>query len=182
MELDKLIASCKRNNRTSQGKLFERYKDILYLTSLKYCRNEMEAEDNLHDAFVTIFENIKRYKGKGSIEGWMKRITINKAIDKYKMGQTTRYEVHENVQDEEAVDWNAQAIPLDTILKSIQILPDQYRLVFNLYQLDGYSHQDISKMLGISEGTSRSNFFRARSILKEKLTTYHTTKKTTPSL
>ena len=141
----------------------------------------MEAEDNLHDAFVTIFSTIKKYKGKGSFEGWMKRITINKAIDKYKKNTLSKYEVNENLGNEDPIDWNEKTIPLDAILKSIQELPDQYRLVFSMYQLDGYSHMEIGKMLGISEGTSRSNFHRARSILREKISTYNPTQKTTLS-
>lgn len=157
--------------------MFRRYKDALYLTSLKYCRNEAEAEDNLHDAFVTIFESIKSFKGSGSFEGWMKRITINKAINKYKSGKLVQNNWNHDLHVETEVDWNETGVSLDVILNSIQQLPDQYRLIFNLYQLDGYSHKEIGEVLGISEGTSRSNFHRARNILKEKIAEPNHTKK-----
>ncbi len=169
MTITELIASCKKNDRVSQGLLFERFKDELYLTSLKYCRNEAEAEDNLHDSFVTIFQTIKKYKGTGSFEGWMKRITINKAIDKYKHNKSTPYNLNDNLADEDPINWRESGVSLDDILRSIQELPDQYRLVFNLYQLDAYSHKEIAGMLDISEGTSRSNFHRAKALLKEKI-------------
>lgn len=169
MNLNELIASCKKNDRHSQSELFSRYKDVLYLTSLKYCRNEVEAEDNLHDAFVTIFENIKKFNGKGSFEGWMKRITINKAIDKYKEKKPINIAINNDILEDTNVDWDEETISLDTILMCIQELPDQYRLIFNLYQLDDYSHKEIATMLGISEGTSRSNFHRAKLALKETI-------------
>ena len=169
MELANLIKRCVKNDRTAQNELFRLYKDSLFLTSLKYCRNEADAEDNLHDAFITIFQKIKTYKNKGSFEGWMKRITIYKAIDKYKSGKKSFLEINDEIlQDNVAIDANTE-LPLDTLLKFIQELPDQYRLVFNLYQMDGYTHKEVSKMLSISENTSKSNFHRAKLILREKI-------------
>lgn len=169
MEIEELIKQCVKNDRTAQNELFRLYKDSLFLTSLKYCRNEADAEDNLHDAFITIFQKIKTYKNKGSFEGWMKRITIYKAIDKYKSGKKSFWEINEEIlQDNVAIDANTE-LPLDTLLKFIQDLPDQYRLVFNLYQMDGYTHKEVSKMLSISENTSKSNFHRAKLILREKI-------------
>lgn len=140
------------------------------MLSLKYCANETEAEDNLHNAFIEIFTNIKKFDNKGSFEGWMKRITINKAIDSYKKTYQLM-PIKEDFVDEVLVDDNDLNCTLDEMLQLIQELPNQYRLVFNLYELDDYSHQEIAKMLTISESTSKSNLHRAKVILKEKIST-----------
>src|SRR5690606_16975828 len=171
LEIEELIKQCVKKDRKAQNELFRRYKDTLFLTSLKYCRNEADAEDNLHDAFITIFQKIKTYQNTGTFEGWMKRITIFKAIDKYKKRKKPFFELNEEVT-EETVEMDEETdLPLDDLLKFIQELPDQYRLVFNLYQMDGFSHKEVSKILTISENTSKSNLHRAKLILREKITT-----------
>ena len=138
---------------------------------LKYSPNKTEAEDNLQDAFITIFKRIDQFKGKGSFEGWMKRITVNTVLQKYRKKKL--YEIP-NEQQIEAPDVAVETedVPLQYLLKIIQELPDRYRLVFNLYVLDGYSHKEIGDMLGISDGTSKSNLARARMILKTKVKEY----------
>ncbi|XLS29507.1 RNA polymerase sigma factor [Flavobacteriaceae bacterium M23B6Z8] len=171
MSLEALIKRCKKNDLKAQESLYLQYKDTLFFLSLKYCSNTQEAEDNLQDAFMTIFKSIKKYNGTGSFEGWMKRIVINKAIDRYKK---TAYKtqlneeitVAEELKSDEVV---ANDYPLELLLKMIQELPDKYRMVFSLYELDGYTHKEISTLLAISVGTSKSNLHRAKSILKEKL-------------
>ena len=169
MTQKELIYQCKKNNREAQSELYNRYKDILFLMSLKYSRNEIEAEDNLHDVFITIFKTIKKYKFKGSFEGWMKRITIYKAIDKYKAKKPINIVYNNDILEDTTVDSEHLHLSLNTILNHIQKLPDQYRLVFNLYQLDNFSHKEIASLLSISEGTSKSNFHRAKLILRKKL-------------
>ena len=147
---------------------------------LKYCQNEAEAEDNLHNAFIEIFTNIKKYKGKGSFEGWMKRITINKAIDSYKKSFQLVSISDKSFPDTEIEEKELDDYSLDYILSLIQNLPNQYRLVFCLYELDNYSHNEIANMLSISDGTSKSNLHRAKMILKEKIksnTIHNTTTK-----
>lgn len=169
MEIEKLIKQCIKNDRTAQNELFRMYKDSLYFISLKYCRNEADAEDNLHDSFITIFQKIKTYKNKGSFEGWLKRICIYKAIDKYKAVKPINIEINDDIlQDEIEVEKDPE-VTLDQLLKLIQELPDQYRLVFNLYQMDGFSHKEIAALLSISEGTSKSNYHRAKLILRDKI-------------
>ncbi|MCZ4318107.1 sigma-70 family RNA polymerase sigma factor [Aequorivita viscosa] len=169
MKIEELIKLCIKNDRKAQNELFRKYKDTLFFISLKYCRNEVDAEDNLHDAFITIFQKIKTYKNKGSFEGWMKRITIYKAIDKYKVSKPVNIEINNDLL-EETVEIEADLeISLNEILQLIQDLPDQYRLVFNLYQMDGFSHKEIASLLNISEGTSKSNYHRAKLILREKI-------------
>lgn len=172
MEEKELIKQCINNNQTAQNELFRKYKDTLYFTSLKYCRNEADAEDNLHDAFITIFQKIKTFKNKGSFEGWMKRITIFKAIDKYKTNSPLNIGLKEDILEESVTMEEEPNLSLEKLLKLIQELPDQYRLVFNLFQLDGFSHKEISGLLNISERTSKSNYHRTKLILREKIVAF----------
>jgi len=170
LDLKQLIEGCKKGQRTSQRQLFLKFKDVLYYTSLKYCRNTAEAEDNVHDTFIVIFDKIGAYKGSGSFEGWMKRIAINKAISKFKKNIQSTSELPTKLSEDTTIDIEENNnIHLDTILKAIQELPHQYRLVFNMFQLDGYSHKQIAEALSISEGTSKSNYHRAKQLLQKKL-------------
>ena len=180
LNLDKHIKGCINQNRKAQEELYHLYKNTLFVLSLKYCPNENEAEDNLHDVFIEIFTRIKNYKGSGSFEGWIKRITINKAITRYKQSYTLT-PIKDDYPEDIKIDENEIDFSIDTILSYIQELPHQYRLVFNLYELDDYSHQEIAAMLSISESTSKSNLHRAKQILKQKInsrsTFYHSIKK-----
>lgn len=175
LNISQLIEKCKQKDRNAQKQLYTQYKDILFSICLKYAKNRMQAEDNLQDSFVTIFEKIDSYKGNGSFEGWMKRITINKAIDKYKKEPYFDSIDDRQVANDAQVDEDQTHIPIDQLLEFVQQLPSRYRLVFNMYQLDGFSHKDISKALDISIGTSKSNYHRAKIILKEKITAYNLT-------
>ena len=169
-DLEELIKGCRSKRLASQSSLYTLYKEQFFVLSLKYCKNREEAQDNLQDSFLEIFKRIKQYKGKGSFEGWMKRIVINKAIDRYKK-EIRKTSFEDRGQKEEAVEIDDQLgdISLDQILHCIQNLPTQYRLVFNLYVMDSYSHKEISEMLAISIGTSKSNLHRAKVILKEQI-------------
>lgn len=171
MEISDIIKNCIRQNRRAQEELYNRYSRTLFALCLKYCNNKSEAEDVLHDTFIEIYANVKKYNGSGSFEGWMKRIAINKAISKFRSSiqsqplDGTIYPVLD-----ENVDIEPDGISLDFLLKLIQELPNQYRLIFNLYELDDYSHKEIATMLSISEGTSKSNLHKAKMILKTKIT------------
>jgi RNA polymerase sigma-70 factor (ECF subfamily) len=174
LSLDQLIHKCKINDTKAQSELYKLFSSKLFSLCLKYSRNYAEAEDNLQDAFITIFKKIEQYKNKGSFEGWLKRITINTALQRYRT-QGVFDIVNEDLIEEEAVIIEDEdAISIDYLLQIIQELPDRYRLVFNLYVLDGYSHKDIAEMLKITTGTSKSNLARARQILKDKITDYKT--------
>lgn len=168
MSLQQLIDQCKKEDRKAQEQLYRQYSHILFGSCLKYSRNKTEAEDNLHDSFITIFDKISQYKGKGSFEGWMKRITVNTVLQKYRKEEHLNV-VSENQEEHIEVDSGYADIGLDILLQYIQELPNKYRLTFNLYVLDGYSHKEISTLLGTSAGTSKSNLARARMILKEKI-------------
>ena len=153
-----------------QKALYNLYDKKLFNLSLKYCTSLSDAEDNLHDSFIEIFSSISKYKAEGSFEGWMKRITINKAISKFKSAiQQQALDLKTVTISDTDIEINPEELPLDILLQLIQNLPNQYRLVFNLYELDDYSHKEIAQMLSISEGTSKSNLHKAKGILKEKI-------------
>ncbi|NJB71550.1 RNA polymerase sigma-70 factor (ECF subfamily) [Saonia flava] len=168
MSLDRLIHDCKKGNRKAQEQLYRKYASILFGVCLKYSRNKTEAEDNLHDSFLTIFNKIDQYSQKGSFEGWIKRITVNTVLQKYRKEEHLNV-VSENYEEETTVESGYVDISLATLLGYIQELPNKYRTTFNLYVLDGFSHKEISELLGTSTGTSKSNLARARMILKEKI-------------
>jgi RNA polymerase sigma-70 factor (ECF subfamily) len=168
LDLEELIHNSKKAERQPQAELYRRYSGILFGMCLKYSKNKTEAEDNLHDSFMTIFSKIDQYSFQGSFEGWIKRITVNTVLQKYRKEQHLNV-VSENIGDEAEVDTEGTDISLSTLLGYIQELPNKYRLTFNLYVLDGYSHKEISEMLGTSTGTSKSNLARAKMILREKI-------------
>lgn len=177
MSLEQLINDCRNNDRKAQEQLYKLYKSKLFAVCLKYSRNYAEAEDNFQDGFVIIFNKIGQYNFKGSFEGWMKRVMVNNVLQQYRNVSYLEM-VGKDIADEEVeVDIDEESIPLDFLMKIIQELPDRYRLVFNLYVVDGYPHKEIAEMLGITTGTSKSNLARARMILKEKIDKYNNTQK-----
>ncbi|SFZ90033.1 RNA polymerase sigma-70 factor, ECF subfamily [Flaviramulus basaltis] len=171
MSLNQLIENCKIDDTKAQGELYKLFSSKLFAICLKYSRNYAEAEDNLQDAFLTIFKKIEQYKSKGSFEGWLKRITINTALQRYRNEKVFDI-INENTIEEVEIEIEEDSISIDYLLQIIQQLPDRYRLVFNLYVLDGYSHKEIANMLNINIGTSKSNLARARQILKQTIEDY----------
>jgi RNA polymerase sigma factor (sigma-70 family) len=172
LDYKEIISSCIKNNTVAQERLYKMLAPKMFSVCLKYSRNYTEAEDNLQDGFILLFNKIKQFEFKGSFEGWAKRLFINNILQKYRTPG-----VLDIVSDEipDVVDVNViedQDIPLNFLLESIQDLPNKYRLVFNLYVFDDYSHKEISDLLGITIGTSKSNLARARQILKDKVEAY----------
>ena len=168
MSLDQLIYNCKKQDIKAQEQLYRLYANKLFAVCLKYSSSFQQAEDNLQDGFMTIFDKIVQYQEKGSFEGWMKRIVINTALQKYRK-QTVFELVNEEQLKEPALEVDEEVVSIDYLLEIIHELPDRYRQVFNLYALDGFSHKEIAEMLQITTGTSKSNLARARIILKEKI-------------
>ena len=173
MSLNQLIENCKIDDTKAQSELYKLFSSKLFAICLKYSRNYAEAEDNLQDAFLTIFKKIEQYKNKGSFEGWLKRIAINTALQRYRNEKVFDI-INENTIEEVEIEIDEDSISIDYLLQIIQELPDRYRLVFNLYVLDGYSHKEIANMLNINIGTSKSNLARARQILKQTIEDYKT--------
>jgi RNA polymerase sigma factor (sigma-70 family) len=172
LTLDELIIQCKKQDAKAQGELYKRYSGILFSICLRYSPNYVEAEDSLQDSFLTIFKKVDQFKGKGSFEGWIKRITVNTVLQKYRKKRVFDIAREDQIADEIDVEVEDDGIPLDFLLKIIQELPDRYRLVFTMYVMDDYAHKEIAEMLGISDGTSKSNLARARMILKTKIEDY----------
>lgn len=171
MDLNQLINDCKKDNRKAQEQLYRIYSAKLFAVCLKYSRNYAEAQDNLQDGFLLIFKKIEQFSFKGSFEGWLKRVMINHILQQYR-NQTFLSLVNEDIVEDVEIEIEEDHISMDYLLKIIQELPDRYRLVFNLYIIDGYSHMEIAEMLKINIGTSKSNLARARIILKEKIEQY----------
>ena len=176
MSSNQLIKNCIKQDAQAQSQLYKQYASKLFSLCLKYSKNYAEAEDNLHDAFITIFNKIEQYNNKGSFEGWLKRITINTALQRYRKDVGVYDIINEDNIEDVSVNFNEDDVSIEYLLEIIQELPDRYRLVFNLYVLDGYSHVEISELIHISTGTSKSNLSRARLILKEKIEAYNTAK------
>ncbi len=168
MSLKKLIAQCRKQDRKAQEKIYREYSGKFFTLCLKYSANYEQAKDNLQDGFIKIFQNISQYRGKGSFEGWMTRIMINTSLKKFQK-QTVYLTVAEEQLEDPEVEVDDHFFTVDLLIRLVQELPERYRLVFNLYTMEGYSHKQISKALNITEGTSKSNLARARLKLKEKI-------------
>lgn len=168
MIIEQLIHECSNNNTKAQEQIYRLLAPKLFSVCLKYSRNYEEAQDNLQESFLIIFEKISQYKNSGSFEGWAKRIVINYVLQQYRK-QNIFEIVSEKIPAEEDIEIDDEGVSIEYLTKIIQDLPDRYRLVFNLYVLDGYSHKEISEMLEINIGTSKSNLARAKAILKNKI-------------
>ena len=167
-EEQQLIKSCINGQYLAQKKLYDLYASKFFAVSLRYAKNHDEAEDILQDAFIKIFDHLNQFQFKGSFEGWMRRIVVNTAIEYYRKSLVG---FNETV-DFESLDvqnFDTQTYDYDQLVNLIQDLPVGYRTIFNLYAIEGYTHIQIAEILNISEGTSKSQFSRARNILKEKV-------------
>lgn len=172
--LEEIIKGCKSGNIKAQEKLYKLYAEELFGVCLYYSKDYTEAEDILHDGFLKIFKNIDTYRYKGSFEGWMRRIMINTALEKFRREK----HLHPVTEPEESridipSDDMTSRINARELVALIQKLSPKYRMVFNLYAIEGYSHREISQMLGITTGTSKSNLARARMILQKNVKKYY---------
>ena len=181
MGLDQLINDCKKNDAKAQEQIYKLFAPKFFGVCLKYSTSYVEAEDNLQDGFIIVFKKIDQFQFKGSFEGWAKRIMINNALQKYRSQVRFLEVVSDNVAEDDVPEIDDVAVSLEYLMQIIQELPDRYRMVFNLYVLDGYAHKEIAEMLEITTGTTKSNLARARLILKEKID-QHTGKNTLPSI
>jgi RNA polymerase sigma factor (sigma-70 family) len=174
-EIKEIIKGCLAGNRRDQELLYRRHASKLYAVCLQYSGNNEEARDILQEGFIKIFENLGSYKHEGSFEGWMRRITVNTALERFR-SKNSLYRVDDidQVPEPEAEPDNQDYAGLEAadLIEIIRELPPKYRMVFNLYAIEGYSHKEIGEMINISEGTSKSNLSRARSILQRRVETF----------
>ncbi|WP_462239120.1 RNA polymerase sigma factor [Ferruginibacter sp.] len=148
--------------------LYHRFSSKMYAVCLRYCKDAEDAQDLLQDGFVKIFKNLEKFRGEGSFEGWIRRIFVNTSIEHFRKS-LKKFSVSDTQEIiVEDLSWNAlDNLAEKDIIKMIQELSPGYRQVFNMYVIEGYSHKDIGDILGISEGTSKSQLARAKGILKK---------------
>lgn len=168
--LDQLIEDCKAGKQSAQSQLYKAFAPVLFGVCMRYARDQTEAEDTLHDGFLIIFNKIEQYAHKGSFEGWMKRIMVNIALEKFRKRYRLQTVDDMNVYDYKAVNEDVYAqMNANQLMEIVQQLPPRYKMVFNLYAIDGFNHSEIAGMMEIAEGTSKSNLARARKILQDKI-------------
>ncbi len=169
--LEQIISDCIKGNRSSQQELYLRLSPRMYAVCLQYTRNQMEAEDCLQEGFVKVFTKLKEFSNNGSFEGWVRRIMVNTAIEHYRRNKS-KFDTDE-IEEASSMVSDTNNDPGDMnasyLIALINQLPPQYKIVFSLFAIEGYSHDEISKELNIAVGTSKSNLARARSWLQNKM-------------
>ena len=166
-----LINGCRARDRTAQKRLYDTFSSKMYALCCRYVKDSMEAEDVLITAFTKILDKIDQYKHEGSFEGWIRRIVVNESLTYLRRNRNMYLETELEAADYEP-DYQSlsDSLEAEDLLKMISELPSGYRIVFNLYAIDGYSHKEIAEQLGISENTSKSQLSRARTYLQKLLT------------
>ena len=165
-----IISDCIAGSQKAQAKLYHHFAPKMFGVCLRYAKDATEAEDNLQDGFIKVFANLNSFRQEGSFEGWIRRIMINISLEKLRK-QHLMYPV-EDVAIYDSVNFSDDVIAkisADELVKLIQELPPRYRMVFNLYVIEGMSHQEIAQEMSITQGTSKSNLARAREIMKKKV-------------
>lgn len=153
-----------------QQEVFRRYAGKMLAVCSRYTRHRMEAEDVLQDAFIKVFDHLEKFQFKGSFEGWIRRIVINTALKNFEKKGFSHEQIGLEYSEERASDPAIYSdLQSEELMRLIRSLPEGYRLVFNLYAIEGYSHKEISEMLGIQESTSRSQLVKARKLLQAQL-------------
>jgi RNA polymerase sigma factor (sigma-70 family) len=165
-----LIRGCIAGDRTMQQELYKRFAPKMYAVCMRYANNSEDAQDLLQEGFIKVYRNLEKFRAEGSFEGWIRRVFVNTSIEHFRR-KNTLYSITEK---EENVIEDSDITALDNlaekdIINLIQELSPGYRTVFNMYVVEGYSHKEIGNILGISEGTSKSQLARAKAILQKKV-------------
>lgn len=173
-----IINGCLKGDKRYQKLLFDRYASVLLPVCMRYSNNRQEAEDILQEGFIKIFENLKRFRKEGSLEAWMKKIVVNTALNYYRAN--LKHFHHQDVDDYAEIlpgslNSQKQIYPED-IMELIRQMPIGYRTVFNMFDIEGYSHKEIAKKLGITENTSKTQHCKARKLLQKWLADYEESK------
>lgn len=169
--LDDILDGCRRGEPAAQRALYDALAYRLMGVCLRYCPSRAEAEDALQNTFVKLFTRLDQYRGQGPFEAWARRVAVNTALTTYhqsrQRGLQATYEEAAEVASPEGS--SLEQLEADDVLRLLHTLPPGYRTVLNLYAIEGYSHAEIAELLGISEGTSKSQLSRARRLLEERL-------------
>lgn len=175
-----IIEGCKKQNRKAQKMLYDRFSSKFLGVCMRYAKDKLEAEDILMEGFLKIYERIDQYNFSGSFEGWMRRIIVNTAISNYR--KNLKHYNHSNIEDiyeyEQDISNSDVEFSMEEMLLVIQSLSPGYRMVFNLYAIEGYPHKEIAEMLGIDIATSKSQYSRAKKIVQYRLTQIRSLRKT----
>lgn len=174
-----LIEDCKNNKPEAYELLYKTYARTLMGIALRYASGNHEAEDILQEAFIRIFKHINTYQYKGSFEGWLKRVVVTTAINRFNQVKNRQENINTDTITNSCFDDNENALEklsAQDLLKMINRLPPGYKMVFNLFAIEGYSHKEIAGQLKISEGTSKSQLSKARNMLQEMLAEYNVVK------
>lgn len=176
---EQIIQGCMAGKRKAFSLLYKKYASTMLGICMRYCKNRIDAEDVMQDGFMKVFSQVHKFRSEGSFEGWIKRIMINAAIDNYQSNLRLSFiqdsgNLLENaeladVYDEDDELPDEMNIPKEKLMRMIQELPDGYRMVFNLYAIEGFSHKDIAAMLEITESTSKTQLLKARKVLRKKI-------------
>jgi len=171
MEDIDLVQACLKGNPRAQKALFEKFAAKMFAVCLRYMNNHDEAQDALQDGFVKIFSKLVDFKNEGVLEGWIRRIIVNTCLDAIRKNQKTKFDV--SISDVEYQleynDTGLQSLELEELMNLVQSMPNGYRVVFNMFAIEGYSHKEIGEKLGINENTSKSQYLRARAFLRERI-------------
>ena len=165
-----MLMGCLKGRPEMQTALYKKFARTMFGICLRYTRDTMEAEDVLQLGFMKVFTNLHTYQG-GSLEGWMKRIFVRESIDHYRKTNRSVFGHSLEAEEDHAVDLHdiVGQMAAEEIVAMIGTLPEGCSMVFNLFAVEGYNHQEIGEMLGISNGTSKAQYFRAKELLREKI-------------
>ncbi len=164
-----IIDRCREGNRQAQSQLYKLYYKAMFSVSFRILNDSMEAEDVMQEAFLSAFRNIKNYKGEVSFGAWLKRIVVNRSLDQLKKRRIKFEEVTEKTAQISESEMETTAVNVQTIKEAIQDLPDGYRVVLSLFLIEGYDHEEISSILGITNSSSRTQLLRAKNKLRNSL-------------
>jgi RNA polymerase sigma factor (sigma-70 family) len=171
MDESTLIEQCLKGSSLAQKKLFEKFAPKMLFVCQRYCKNTEEAEDVLQEGFVKIFQSLPKYTNQGTLEGWMRRIFVNTALDILR--KEKNFKLNSSLSDVDFMISNNEKtsdnIEAEDLLKLISNMPKGYQIVFNMFAVEGYSHKEIAELLSITEETSKSQYFRARTYLRKQL-------------
>ena len=168
-EETKIIKLAVENNRQAQQQIYGKYSSKMLGVCRQYIKDIQLAEDVMITAFMKVFTNLKNFEHKGSFEGWIRRIMVNECISYLRVQKKVKFAEDEFFVEESFNEIDSQ-FTVEQIQYLIDALPDGYKMVFNLYAIEGYKHNEIAKMLGINEGTSKSQLSHARKMLQTQIT------------
>lgn len=171
MDEETLVKKCVSGNAKAQKTLFDTYAPKMMGVSLRYMRDVASAEDVLQNGFIKVFNNLNKFDNRGSLEGWIRRIVVNTALDEIRKNKKRQNDI--DITESEYLspqnDFILENLMAEDLMKLIQTLPEGYRTVFNLFAIEGYSHKEIADQLGVSENTSKSQYSRAKGFIRKLL-------------